>query len=161
MIQGKLLSYGDDLSEAFAIRRKVFVEEMGIPEDKEFEEFEQEAIHVLVYEEDMPEKQNGGVSSPKTIVATGRITYDGENCEIGHIAVLKEYRNKLYGDFTVRMLINRAFLSGIPTVSVKVTKDLVGFFERIGFKIVQENEDKDSLIKMDIRMDDVVTCCKK
>jgi N-acetylglutamate synthase-like GNAT family acetyltransferase len=153
LIQGKILSGNTDLSEAFAIRRKVFVEELLIPEEKEFDDLDPIAMHVIVYEED----------DNKKAVATGRIYFDGTNCEIGHIAVLKEYRRKEYGDFTLRMLLNKAFTAGIKSVYSIVPKDCIEFFQSVGF-IRNEEEilDNDKIFyRMTITDKDTITDCKK
>ncbi len=153
LIQGKLLSYGSDLSEAFDIRRQVFVQEYQKNETEEFDEKDSFAMHVIVYEQ----------SEQKRPVATGRIVFDGSSCEIGHIAVLKDYRSKQYGDFAVRMLINKAFTSGIREVSAKVPGDTIDFFQKIGFtlKDTDNNRKPEMEYNMIIHEADVHTCCHK
>lgn len=161
LIQGKILSYGDDLSEAFQIRRNVFVEEQGIPEDLEFDDIDQEAMHVIVYE--TTPNRNAKGQDDKNAVATGRIFFDGESCKIGRIAVLKEYRNMKYGDFTVRMLMNKAFTSGINEITLDAQCYAESFYEKIGFHKVGEPFLDTGIphIKMIISIRDVVTSCKR
>ncbi len=153
LIQGKLLTQGNDLSDVYLIRKKVFVEEMKLPEPVVFDGQDDMAMHVIVYEE----------SDSKKAVATGRISFDGKCCEIGHIAVLKEFRKKNYGDFTVRMLLNKAFTSGIHVVRSIVYSDSVAFFEKIGFHIISEELMNQNLTYyiMEINMADIKTACKK
>lgn len=152
LIQGKILSYGNDLSEVFDIRRKVFIEEQHIPDEIEFDELDAEAMHVIVYEE----------SGSKKAVATGRIIYDGEYCRIGRIAVLKEYRGKKYGDFTVRMLLNKAFTADIHEVTIDAQVKAIEFYHKIGFQDVGIDFMEAGIPhrKMIIRDTDVITCCK-
>ncbi|MDF2942829.1 MAG: GCN5-related N-acetyltransferase [Herbinix sp.] len=152
-IQGKLLSYGDDLSEVFTIRRKVFVEEKQIPEEKEFDNYDAEAMHVVVYEEE----------GNKKAVATGRIEYNGQDCRIGRVAVLEEYRGKRYGDFAVRMLLNRAFMAGIKEVTITNEVTLEPFFSKIGFRRVKNEMDETGLkfCIMNINANDMTTLCNK
>lgn len=153
LIQGKLLSHGNDLTDVFMIRRKVFIEELKIPEEIEYDDQDEQSIHVVVYEE----------ASCKNAVATGRISFDGEICEIDHIAVLKEFRNKQYGDFTVRMLLNKAFTSGIHVVRSMVNKESVTFFEKIGFHIISDESDNQNIKYhlMEIKSNDIKTKCHK
>jgi len=124
LIQGKILSYGDNLSEAFYIRKKVFCEEFSFSEEDESDEYDQEAMHVVVYD---------GSDSTKA-VATGRIIYYGDSCEIDKVAVLKEYRGLYFGDFTVKMLINKAFTAGVHEVFVRTPMNCELFFNKIGFQ---------------------------
>jgi len=155
MIQGKILSFGDDLNEIYEIRTKVFVEELGISSDIEFDMQDPDAIHVLVYEEQILNQEEHLIP-----VATGRITYDGEVCEIGHIAVLTNYRNRDYGDFAVRMLINRALLSGLNKITIISPQNVIGFFEKFGF-IIDNNQNHDnSVLKMILNLNDIDTMCK-
>ena len=153
LIQGKILSCGCDLSEVFKIRKEVFVEELHIPEEVEFDDLDSIAMHVIVYEE----------AGSKNTVATGRIFFDGTICEIGHICVRKEFRGKKYGDFAVRMLINKAFVSGIPEVCCNVSGDVIEFFQKIGFrkddKITEINQSK--CYPMIIHDSDIVRACSK
>ncbi|MFU0827719.1 MAG: N-acetyltransferase domain-containing protein [Lachnoclostridium sp.] len=153
MVQGKYLHYGDDLSEVMNIRRKVFVEEQGISEEEEFDEYDDQAIHALVYD----------VNNEKRPVATGRVYYDGNHYRIGKIAVLKEERGKYYGDFVVRLLINKAFLSGAEEVVVSAQKKVVPFYEKIGFKTYGESYEEAGTehILMKVKLDTVCTKCKE
>ncbi len=162
MIQGKILSYGDDLAEVFRIRREVLVEEFGVSEEIEFDGLDEHAMHVIVYEEDNRKNLSGELSKEKKAVATGRIVYDGISCEIGHIAVLKEFRGKKYGDFTVRMLLNKAFTGGINEVVVNIDPILEKFYQKIGFKRVSSsNKEEFSQFKMIIHPGDAVSLCSK
>lgn len=158
MIQGKILSYGDDLTDIFNIRRKVFIEEKGIPEEKVFDQLDKEAMHVLVYENISNCSDKRTVDKKKTPVAAGRIRYEDNVCKIDNVAVLKEYRNNQYGDFTVRMLLNKAFTAGIKDVQLLTTEDVTDFFRKIGFKVTTQESGQD---KMEIKDTDMLTCCKK
>ena len=151
MIQGKILACNEDLSEAYAIRINVFVEELGGSQELEFDDMDKEAMHAIVYDK-------------QKTVAAGRISFDGECCLIEKIAVLKDYRRKKYGDFIVRMLLNRAFTTGIKEVTVIADLSTEAFFRNIGF--VQKGESiaksEEPKFKMCIHSQDVKTmCCKK
>lgn len=153
LIQGKLLSQGNDLSEVYSIRRKVFIEEMKLSESVVFDGQDDMAMHVIVYEE----------TGTKKAVATGRISFDGEYCEISHIAVLREFRNKKYGDFTVRMLLNKAFTSGIHMVKSIVSADSIDFFKKIGFHIISEDTMSQTITNyiVEINTNDIKAPCHK
>ena len=149
LIQGKLLSGQDDLAEVYRIRRKVLIDEVKLPEQEVFDEFDNKAIHVLVYE---------GMEKEKA-VATGRIMIDGTRCCMGLIAVLKEARGKEYGDFAVRMLLAKAFQAGIKTVYLKTKKEKSKFFQRFGFRDLEE--DSSSILEMVLREEWYSTGCRK
>lgn len=161
-IQGKILMPGDELNEAIDIRKKVFVEECGIAYDKEFDDLDSLAIHAVAYEREAlsgkDDRENG-----KVAVATGRIVFDGEICKIDKIAVLKEYRNKKYGDFIVRLLLNKAFMSGIDKVYVDAFVSSEGFFEKIGFEKASDKFSENGIkkYKMTISSKNLLKNCTK
>ena len=109
-----------DLHEIHAIRRAVFMEEQGVSEEDEMDGTDAGAIHLLVCD--------GGVP-----VATGRLLIDGDIYTLGRIAVIKERRGKGYGDFTVRLLIRRAYELGGNEQRLHSQSHAVGFYEKLGF----------------------------
>ena len=120
MIKGQYLSYGDDLTKVHEIRKAVFTEEYGIPEDVELDDDDIMAMHVILdYENEK--------------VGTGRMKYDGETFILDKMAVLKEHRNNGYGEFIVRMLLDKVFLANGKEIFTDATKDTVEFFKKIGF----------------------------
>ena len=123
MIKGKYIGGDGDLSEPFSVRREVFCDEQGISPDAEFDSMDKYAVHAIVY---------GEAGTP---VATGRITFDGKTYMLGHIAVIKSARKSGYGDFTVRMLLDRAFMNGAHTVHVHAQLHAVPFYEKLGFTV--------------------------
>lgn len=130
LVQGKLLTNQDNLSDVYTVKRKVFIDELGCSETEVFPAYDMYAIHTIIYE--------GEKMRP---VATGSILYDGSRCFINNIAVLKEYRKKGYGDFAIRMLIGKAFQSGMKSIYLKTNPDCIEFFKKFGFR---ENLDKNS-----------------
>lgn len=148
MVKGVYLNGEEDLSPAFAIRRKVFIEEQNVPEEIEMDDLDAYAIHAVAY-------------AGEKAVATGRIIYDGETYKIGRIAVLKEERGKQYGDFIVRMLLDKAFLHGAKEVLLSSQLSAVGFYEKIGFETEGEvfEEAGISHIPMRIKKENVCSKC--
>lgn len=132
-IQGKFKEPNDDLTDVFDIRRKVFIEEQGVLEESEFDEYDKSAIFCVVYE---PKKSNSDSEKEELVsVATGRlILLEDGRYKIGRIAVLKEYRGRKYGDMVVRMLVNKAFLSGATKVYISAQTRVIDFYHKIGFQ---------------------------
>lgn len=151
LIHGRILSNQNDLSEVYSIRRKVFLEEMNLSQSYEYDEYDEISMHVIVYEDEEKRKA----------VATGRIYFDGELCEISRIAVLKKYRMRRYGDFALRMLLNKAFTSGISVVRTYVNSDCISFFEKIGFKMVVEERTNSNLYIMEIHDSELKSICHR
>jgi N-acetylglutamate synthase-like GNAT family acetyltransferase len=152
LVQGRLLSFSDDLSEPFYIRKQVFAIECNRPEEMIFDEYDSTSIHAVVYEGQVPGKA----------VATGRLVFDGEICELDNVAVLKEYRGKQLGNLIIRMLVNKAYQGGIGKVFTSVPPELVRLFQTVGF-ITEKQDDLNSsgeAISMYICTENLLTGCK-
>ena len=131
-IQGRYLLGGlHDISECLAIRKEVFggEQQFFVAASENLED--KDAIFVLAYE-----MNELGEEVP---VATGRLIFLEDRFKIGRIAVKKECRGKHYGDFVVRMLLDKAFSMGAKEVFVGAQAHAISFYERIGF-IKQEEE---------------------
>lgn len=121
MVCGKWRNGNEDLSDSFALRREVFVEEQGISEKLEFTGDDGVYMHLVVYEEDMP-------------VATGRMRWiDHKTVAMGRICVKKNKRGQKFGDFLVRIMMEKAFQEGALTAVLDAQEQAVGFYERLGF----------------------------
>jgi predicted GNAT family N-acyltransferase len=101
------------------IRTKVFVEEQGVPQDLEWDGLDEHAYHVIAYAAD------------GTPIGTGRLL---QNCQIGRIAVLKEWRGKGVGKSILDMLLVIANKMGYEQVKLHAQTRMKGFYARRGFK---------------------------
>jgi N-acetylglutamate synthase-like GNAT family acetyltransferase len=144
MIEGKLLDFGDDLTEVRRVQEKVFNGGTKIDESDGEYAF---AVHAIAYQG----------TDDKKAVAAGSMTYDGEICRLGKVAVLRECRGNYYGDFIVRILLNKAFTSGIERVHTCAEQGNQGFFRKIGF---QTDSEENGLAKMSITTAQLVTKCQ-
>lgn len=140
-IQGKYVSGSEGSGIVSEIRNKVF----GYSRNT-FEQFfdldcseltEEMAVHALAIREEK-------------VVGCGTLYYNGENFVLDHIGVMAEERKQGYGDFLVRMLLDRAFRSGGREVTVYCREEMISFFEKIGF---QKQKKRDDLCKLSIRQD--------
>ena len=108
--------------EAREIRETVFVIEQGFVD--EFDEDDNKAIHIVLFNEELP-------------IATSRIIYsEKHHCyTIGRFAVIKEYRNKQIGrklmEITEQEIINRF---GHIQIGVSAQKRAEQFYEKMGYK---------------------------
>jgi len=151
MITSEFIPGNQDTSEAFDIRREVFMDEQGWPEEEGFDEFEKDALHLLIYVDEQP-------------AATGRIWHNGEGFRIGRLAVRKKYRGQKVGDLAVRLLLFKAFGSGVEKLCINAQTYVVPFYEKFGFKAQGEKffEGGREHIAMSVSKDEVVypsDCC--
>lgn len=146
MIYGKFISGVDDLTEVKKIRETVFEQECGLTMlDEMPDEF---CMHALAYEEE-------------EVVGMGRILFDGDTFTIAGVAVLPEYRGKKYGDFIVRLLIDKAMMSNAREIYLDARKGTEHFFEIFGFQIHGAEYENlgGSWIPMVLHTDQVHKCC--
>ncbi len=115
------LEGNEDLTEAYNIRLKVFVEEQDVPIEEEIDEIDMIAQHIIVYKNSIP-------------VGTGRVFQQKDKFYLGRIAVLKTYRGQNIGDFMVRKLMEKAFEMGAHEVHIHAQITVEEFYKKQGFK---------------------------
>lgn len=119
MITSKWIMGAQGLQDAYDIRTRVFIDEQGIDSSEEFDDLDDRAFHLIIYDDGVP-------------AATGRLFFHG-TYHIGRIAVVKEKRGLHLGDLTVRMLLVKAFNDGADYVTISAQTHAVPFYERFGF----------------------------
>lgn len=123
MITNEWIRGNENLDEPMQIRRAVFVEEQGVPEDHERDADDAQALHLLIRDGQCP-------------VACGRIWHDGKTFRIGRCAVLKDARGQGIGDLLVKLLLRKAFEYADTSVCIHAQTAAKGFYERYGFRPV-------------------------
>jgi predicted GNAT family N-acyltransferase len=101
------------------VRRRVFVEEQGIPVVEEWDSVDPDARHVLAFAE------------KRDAVGTGRLEPTGK---IGRVAVLPQYRGTGVGGAIVGYLVNQATELGFTKVYLHAQTAALAFYERLGFR---------------------------
>jgi predicted GNAT family N-acyltransferase len=109
-----------------AVRRVVFVEEQNVPEELEWDEADEHAYHVLALSQD-------GVP-----IGTGRLKLD---CQIGRMAVLKEWRGRGVGSALMKLLLDLAEKDGCTRVMLHAQTHAVNFYARFGFRVAGDEFD--------------------
>ena len=113
----------EELESAFAIRRKVFVEEQGCPPELEWEN-EDVSTHFLALLDNQP---CGACRWRKT----------EKGFKLERFAVLKEFRGKRVGQALVAAVL--ADIPGNPdTIYLNAQVDAVGLYAKFGFAVVGE-----------------------
>lgn len=110
------------------LRIEIFVKEQGVPEENEFDDYDMQVPHLVIFLDDEP-------------VATGRvIPYGEDTVKIGRIAVKKEKRGLHLGEKIVLELLCKSKEDGAKTVRVGAQTHAVGFYEKCGFKLLGTSE---------------------
>ncbi len=125
MIYGKFVTEKEDLETVNDIICRVLTQECGLAESGEGESF---ALSALLYTEEPAAAHADGEPA-----AAGRLLFDGDRFEIVETAVLPACRGQGYGDFLVRLLIDKALMAGAQEIRLDALAGTEGFFEKIGF----------------------------
>ncbi len=148
-IEGKYINGTDDLSEVKKVRQMVFQKtdyETSHLYDMDISLIcDEMAVHALAWIEGK-------------IVGCGTLFYDGETYLIDRIAVPEEERRKKYGDFIVRMLLDRAFRNHALCIVAYVPEEILPFFQTIGF---QEKDKREGIVRCEVKSGFVCRECQK
>lgn len=108
----------DQRAALLDLRDTVFIQEQGVPEQRERDGLDVDCWHVLARDES---------GQP---IGCGRLT---PAHKIGRMAVLPDRRGHGVGAALLRELISRARTQGWPTVALDAQVSAIGFYERAGF----------------------------
>ena len=100
-----------------SVRRKVFIDEQQVPEELEWDEFDDSSIHFIA-------------TSKDAAIGTARLKPDGQ---IGRMAVLEPYRNQGTGSSLLTLAIDIATEKRYPKLYLHAQADAIPFYEKHGF----------------------------
>lgn len=105
-------------TELSTIRSKVFIQEQNVPEELEWDEYDESAQHAIALMHE---------AKP---IGTGRIKTDGH---IGRMAVLKGYRQQGIGSAILLSLLATAKKQNLKSVYLHAQVSAITFYEQHGF----------------------------
>jgi predicted GNAT family N-acyltransferase len=117
----KRVSSKEELRKAFAIRRRVFIKEQGVPAAVELDTDDDSAIHFLAL-------------GRGNAVGTARVVLRHRTAKIGRMAVLRSYRRKGIGKKLLRQAIILARKRGAEEIYLHAQVPVIGFYEAQGFR---------------------------
>lgn len=114
-------SWQDAQQEAYPIRKLVFIEEQGVPEEMELDVFDPLAQHALAYLDSQ-------------CIGTARLlVLSGSTGGIGRMAVLPQYRKQGHGGRLLRALLEQGQSKGITQFELHAQLSAIPFYEQFGF----------------------------
>src|SRR2546428_351507 len=125
MMEAKRVTEAQEMELAFGIRKKVFVEEQGVAEEVELDEYDATADHVLVYRNEQP-------------VATGRVRNLDGVAKLERICVLPERRMDGIGKVVVAALESIAEERGYAKAKLNSQTHAESFYQKLGYEAVSE-----------------------
>jgi predicted GNAT family N-acyltransferase len=118
-VELRAASWQQDRGALERVRRRVFVEEQGVPEAEEWDAADPVARHLLA---ETPNREP---------IGTGRLEPTGK---IGRIAVLPDWRRAGIGREIVRHLVNQATELGFGSVYLHAQTAAEDFYRGLGFR---------------------------
>lgn len=109
-----------DIATCRRLRRIVFIEEQGVPEEDEIDDKDDTALHLLATEDGLP-------------VGSARLLLIGDMGKIGRVCVLKSHRGTGLGAALIRAAIAELRANGMKTAKLGSQTHAIGFYERLGF----------------------------
>jgi len=118
----KIVVSDRELEGAFEVRKQVFVEEQGIPEDLELDELDMEAMHVVV-------------KDGERIVGTARVLFlAASQAKLERMAILKPFRRRGIGKGIISFLDEEFKNRGTEQVVLHAQCSAVNFYKSCGFE---------------------------
>lgn len=118
----KTVDFNQDLTEIKNIRTKVFIQEQNVPTELEWDEFDDDATHILAYYDDKA-------------VGTARLLNDGH---IGRMSVLKNYRKRNIGEKMLKYLLEIAQKNSNTKIVLSAQNHAVEFYKKQGFIVTSD-----------------------
>ena len=107
--------------DAYSIRKRVFIEEQGVPEEMELDEFDLNAQHALAY-------------ADSECIGTARlVTLSGSIGRIGRMAVLPKHRGQGVGRGLLETLLKVSESQDIKQVELHAQVSAILFYQQFGF----------------------------
>lgn len=123
MLKVKIAETPAEKEQAFDVRRKVFVEEQGVPLHIEMDEYDDSATHFVGFNLEQP-------------VAAARIreTESGIG-KIERVCVLPEYRGQHVGVLMMNEMEEHAKTAGLFTLKLNSQSYAIPFYKKLGYDV--------------------------
>lgn len=116
------------LDEAHTVRRAVFIDEQGVPENVEMDDKDRESTHFVVYDRD------GGHA-----VGTARLRpVDGDTAKIERVAILPAHRGNGLGARLMERAEDEARASHFAHIHLHAQAAVEEFYQQLGYETVSE-----------------------
>lgn len=119
------VSTEQQLNDAFDIRKRVFVEEQHVDAEEEIDEFENESVHFVLYDENKA-------------VGAGRFRIINGKGKVERICILPTYRGKGAGKLVMDAIQDYAASQNIHLLKLNAQTHAIHFYEKLGYEVVSE-----------------------
>jgi predicted GNAT family N-acyltransferase len=115
----------EEMEQAWRIRRAVFIEEQGVPEEIEMDAEDAIAFHVIALDDEIP-------------IGCGRMVPHDDAVKIGRMAVLKDRRGEGIGEEIIAFLMAEARERGYRKAILHAQLHAEGFYLKCGYQPIGE-----------------------
>lgn len=112
-----------ELQDAYKVRTTVFVDEQKVPPEEEIDQFENEAIHFVLYKENVP-------------IGAGRLRNVDGYAKVERICVLKDYRVQGVGQMIMNKIEETAIEKGFTKFKLNAQTTAETFYNKLGYETV-------------------------
>ncbi|MEE9167977.1 MAG: GNAT family N-acetyltransferase [Candidatus Neomarinimicrobiota bacterium] len=117
----KILTTAEELEQAKAIRRAVFIDEQSVPLEIEMDDYDESATHVLAFLNGEP-------------AGTARWRYTKSGTKLERFAVPKSLRGRGIGKSLVMFVLEQ--VKGADQIYLHAQSNVISFYEKYGFSCV-------------------------
>ncbi len=94
--------------------------------------------------------------------AAGCMLLKPEEARIAYIAVLPEFRGRSYGEFLLRMLIDKAKTSGLQRIVLSCDYQMTEYFQKFGFMVDGKDSELNGIVYRNMLYKEIGgKCCHK
>lgn len=123
MVTVRIVTSDLEREDAFSVRRKVFVEEQGVPLNLELDDYDNYAAHFVVY----------SMTSP---IGAGRLRETNAGIgKVERVCVLEECRGQHLGNLIMNALEEYAKETGMNKIILNAQTYAIPFYEKLGYVI--------------------------
>ena len=123
MFQFNIVENERDLALVFSVRKKVFVEEQGVPEHVELDDLDATSIHFIVKDQE-------------DAIGTARLRKVEETIgKVERVCVLEEYRGKNIGLLIMVKIEEYAKELGITKLKLNAQSYAIPFYEKLQYVV--------------------------
>jgi predicted GNAT family N-acyltransferase len=121
----KVVSNEKELTDAFNVRKKVFVDEQKVPEEEEIDQYEEAAAHFILY-------QNGEPAG------AGRFRIVDDLGKVERICVLASQRGTGAGKAIMNKIEQHAKSQGIKALKLNAQTHAIPFYNSLGYEVISD-----------------------
>ncbi|MCC8365461.1 GNAT family N-acetyltransferase [Xenorhabdus sp. PB61.4] len=110
------------IQHAFNVRKYVFTDEQGFADEIDIDEYDDIALHVVVFDAENP------------IAVLRAVPQHNDMLKVGRVAVLKAYRGQGIGRLVMEFVENYARKNGVATIGLSSQCHAQPFYESLGYQ---------------------------